>query len=293
MFDHPHRGSFFLCLEWNLSLCPLSLVLWLATKEKNLYFLPPSGVSADWWVYFKASLLQLSQPPLVWKMLPFLHHLCAPLLENLLQLVSPCLSCIGGPSTGPHIPGVSQPCWAEGKDPLPWPAGDTMSKAAYAAQDADGFLCCEGMLLAQVQNHSLFHKFVFQLCLARMLSSSCFAPKFPWRSVRSDGMWPWEVTLSLGLCTFVQPACPVLPAAEAVCMPINSSSIWHLQLAWEPCDGSWTWLQWPAREHGPSWNPYQCSVCSHSVDMNTRAWFCTELSLLQVASCLSLHKNVS
>lgn len=49
-----------------------------------------------------------------------------------------------------------------------------------------------------------------------------------------------------------------------------------------------------AREHGPGHGvSTMCFVCSHGVDKNTRAWFRIELSLLQVASCLILHKNVS
>lgn len=39
--------------------------------------------------------------------------------------------------------------------------------------------------------------------------------------------------------------------------------------------------------------PSALFVHSHSVDENTQAGFHTELSLLQVASCLTLHKNVS
>lgn len=80
----------------------------------------------------------------------------------------------------------------------------------------------------------------------------------------------WRIRCDVGLrgdlvirfVCLLQHACAVLQAAEAGCIP-HSSSIWHLQLAWEPYDGSWAWLQWPAREHGarPGVNS-KCSVCS-------------------------------
>ena len=69
-------------------------------------------------------------------------HFCGHLL------VCPCLFCTGEPRNGHSTPHVSHQGWAEGKDRLPWPAGNALPNAD---QDAVGLLCCNSVLLAHGQ----------------------------------------------------------------------------------------------------------------------------------------------
>lgn len=110
--------------------------------------LSPSGIYAHWllllWLLFPrlscVSTLKFSLCVRCSKFLIIImsHHW-------ILSPASSCFSCTGEPTAECNRPDVSQQGWDEGKDPLPWPAGNALPNAA---QDTAGHLWCKNTLPA-------------------------------------------------------------------------------------------------------------------------------------------------
>lgn len=86
-------------------------------------------------------------------------------------LVCPCPSLTGEPITRPSTQGVSQQCWAEGEDHVPWRAGAFPS----TAQEPAGRFCC-------LMVNSLSFP---QSCFPGSLGLCAFPSSAPWRSCQA------------------------------------------------------------------------------------------------------------
>lgn len=169
VFKYPHNTKAFSYFKWNflhLNLCLLPLLLALNSSEKNLYYL--SLLPHNWYLYTQIrSPWCFSAAGLIVRALSaFLCTTDVPTPSsfsqpfNGLAPVCPCLS-----STGRNLQ-MSHQWWAERKDHLPQPAGNTPSTTA---QGASGSLCCSdkflchGSLVSAMDPMVLLCPVVFQL----------------------------------------------------------------------------------------------------------------------------------